>query len=168
MRLFTRAEVTLLSLLNYSVLYCMHSTAVLQRNSGTQWPIAAIGFKYTATSQHLQQQSPTHSNSHPHPNPDTPASQTCKTIERQGDKDDKHSSRVIEWLELEGNLKTIKFQVAKLQLTRWNCPGAHSAWPWIPPGMRHPYLQFYPLHLSAWGCLQTFWRCTQFHSLCHW
>jgi len=114
----------------HSTLCCIISTAVLQRNSGTQWPAAAIGSNtQQLLSTYSKNLSLTHSNSHPHPNPVTPTSHTGQTSEGQGGQ--AQFQRITEWLELEGTLKTIQLRVAKLQLTRSNCPGPHSTQPWI-------------------------------------
>lgn len=151
----------------HSTLCCIISTAVLQRNSGTQWPAAAIGSNaQQLLSTYSKNLSLTHSNPHPHPNPATPTSHTGQTSERQGGQ--AQFQRITEWLELEGTLKTIQLRVAKLQLTRSNCPGPHSTQPWIPPGMRHPYLLFYPPHLSGGAACTLSEGALWFHSLCHW
>lgn len=66
---------------------------------------------------------------------------------------------VIEWFWLEGSLKPVLFQPSPWTRTppsSSGCPGPHSSWPWMLPGMEHPEAFFQAFSESPGSCLLIF------------
>ena len=152
----------------HSTLCCIISTAVLQRNSGTQWPAAAIGCKCTAASQYLQQESLSHTlQSPPPPQPRYPnLSHGPNKWETRRTSTVPENHRMA-WVgrDLKDHpAPSCKVATHQIKLSRASFNPALNK----KPGMRHPYLLFYPPHLSGGAACTLSEGALWFHSLCHW